>query len=113
MIRHVAFPAEPAEPGAGEVQMHLLAETALGSDPEAIADDQHADRQLGVDRGSPDLSLERSQLRAQARQILDPVDRAQKVIGRDVPLQAELVEQRFLRHPPLAHHHAALHPGTA
>jgi hypothetical protein len=29
------------------------------------------------------------------------------MIGRDVPLQAELVEQRLLRHPPLAHHPAA------
>jgi hypothetical protein len=27
-----------------------------------------------------------------------------------MPLQAELVEERFLRHPPLAHHPAALRP---
>ena len=26
------------------------------------------------------------------------------MIVRDVPLEAELVEQRLLRHPPLAHH---------
>ncbi|MBN9467311.1 MAG: hypothetical protein J0J10_00935, partial [Bosea sp.] len=31
---------------------------------------------------------------------------------RDVTLQAELVEQRLLRHLPFAHHRAALHPRT-
>ncbi|MBN9469795.1 MAG: hypothetical protein J0J10_13565, partial [Bosea sp.] len=30
----------------------------------------------------------------------------------DVTLQAELVEQRLLRHLPFAHHRAALHPRT-
>jgi hypothetical protein len=34
------------------------------------------------------------------------------MIGRDVPLQAELVEQRLLRHLSLAHHRAALRPRT-
>jgi hypothetical protein len=32
------------------------------------------------------------------------------MISRDVMLQAELVEQRLLRHLPFAHHRAALHP---
>jgi hypothetical protein len=41
---------------------------------------------------------------ADARQIHEPIDRAQQMIARDVPLQVEAVEQRFLRHRSLTHH---------
>ena len=108
MVRDVAVQAEPAKPPVGEVQVHLVAEPALGPDAEAVADDQHADHQLGVNRGSPELAVERAQVRPQARQVDNAVDRAEKMIGWNVPLQAELVEQRLLRNPPLAHHAAAL-----
>ena len=84
--------------------MDFLAEPALGSDPEAVADDQHPDHQLRVDRGPPDLAVERPQMRAESRQVDDAVNRPEQMISWDVSLQAELVEQRFLRHPPFAHH---------
>jgi len=71
-----------------------------------------SDHQLGVDRGSPEFAVERAQVRPQARQVDNAVDRAEKMIGWNVPLQAELVEQRLLRHPPLAHHPAASVPRT-
>jgi hypothetical protein len=41
---------------------------------------------------------------ANSRQIDKPVNLAQHVIVRDVPLQAEAVEQRLLHHRPFAHH---------
>ena len=75
-----------------------------------VADDQHPDHQLGVDRGAPDLAVEGAQVRPQTRQVDNAVDRAEQMFGWDVPLQAELIEQRLLRHPPLAHHPAALRP---
>jgi hypothetical protein len=43
-------------------------------------------------------------------EIDEPVDRADKVISRDMTLQAELVEQRFLSHRPFAHHRAVSKP---
>ncbi len=43
-------------------------------------------------------------MRSQSGQIDEAVDRAQQVIGRNMTLDAELVEQRFLHHRPLAHH---------
>ena len=104
VVRHVALQAEPAEPAIGEVEMHLLAEPPLRADAEAVADDQHPDHQLRVDRGPPDLAVEGPQMRADARQVDEAVDRAKQVVGRDVPLQAELVEQRLLHHRPFAHH---------
>ena len=82
--------------------MDLVAEPALGTDAEAVADDQHPDHQLGIDRGPPQLAIERPQVRPEPRQIHRAVDGAKQMVRRDVPLQAELVEQRFLRHPPPA-----------
>ena len=62
MVRHVAVEAKSAEPAIGEVQMHLLAKSTLGADAEAVADNQHPDHQLGVDRRSPHGAVERCQL---------------------------------------------------
>ena len=107
MVRNIALQAEPAEPAIGEVQMHLLAQPPLRADAEAVADDQHPDHQLRIDRGPPDLAVEGPQMRPQAGQVDEAVDRAQQVIGRNVALDAELVEQRLLHHRPLAHHRHA------
>src|SRR5471030_2163199 len=41
---------------------------------------------------------------AHGREIDEPVDRSHQVIHRNVLLQTEAVEQRFLHHRPLAHH---------
>jgi hypothetical protein len=47
-------------------------------------------------------------MRPQARQVCDALDRAEQMVSRNVPLQAELVKQRLLHHAPLAHHRVAL-----
>ena len=49
-------------------------------------------------------------MRAEARQINEAINRPKQVIGRDVPLDAKLVEQRFLHHRPFTHHRHVLHP---
>ena len=90
--------------------MDLVAEPALGPDPEAVADDQHPDHEFGIDRGPTNLAVEGPQMRSQPRQVHNAVNCAEKMAGRNVALQAELVEQRLLRHPPLAHHPVALRP---
>ena len=67
MVGHVAIEAEPAEPAIGQVQMNLLAQPPLGADAEAVADDQHPDHQLGINRGPADLAVEGAQVLADAR----------------------------------------------
>jgi hypothetical protein len=104
VIRHVAIPAQPAEPAIGQVEVNLLAQPPLRADPEAVADQQHADQQLRIDRGPPNRAVERRQSRPQLLQIYEAVDRPEHVLGRHVPIQRELVEQRRLIDPPLAHH---------
>ena len=76
VVRHIAFQTEPAEPSVGEVQMDLLAKPPLRPDAEAVADDQHPDQQLGVDRRPACRTVERSQMRPHAAKIDEAVDRA-------------------------------------
>ena len=76
--------------------------------PQQHADQQHADHQLGVDRRTPDRTVKRLELPADLAEFDEAVDRAQRVVGGDVLLQAEAVEQRLLPDLPLAHHGRAL-----
>ena len=50
-------------------------------------------------------------MRSNLRKVDEPVDLAKQVIVRDMPLEAEAVEQRLLHHPPLTHDRPnLLHP---
>jgi hypothetical protein len=50
-------------------------------------------------------------VRTNLGQVDEPIDLAQQMIVRDMPLKAEAVEKRLLHHPPLAHHRPnLLHP---
>ena len=50
MIRDLAFEPQSAEPPVRQIEMHLLAQPPLGSDATAVADEQHAYHQLGINR---------------------------------------------------------------
>ena len=57
------------KPAIGEVQVHLLAQPALGVNAKAVADDQHPDHQFRVYRGPTYLAVERLEGRAQVGQV--------------------------------------------
>jgi hypothetical protein len=109
VVRHRAVQAEAAEPAVGEVQVDLSAQPPLGAYRAAVADEQRADHELGVDRRAPDRAVERLELPADVAQLDEAVDRARRVIGGDALLQAEAVEERLLPDLSLAHHGRALH----
>ena len=90
---HVAIQPKPAEPAVGEVEVDLFAQPRLGADPVEIADQQHADHELGVDRGATGAAVMLGEAGADEREIEDGVDAAQQVIGRNVPVHAEDVEE--------------------
>ena len=92
MIGHIAFQPKAAKPAIGEVDMHLLAEPPLGPDAHAIANDQHPDHQLGINRGPSGRAVERPQMLANARQVNEPVYRAEQMIRRHMSLQVEAVK---------------------
>lgn len=47
-VRYDIFQTETTEPAVGQIQMHFLAQTSLGTDAVAIANDLHPDHQLGI-----------------------------------------------------------------
>ena len=108
MIRHLARQAEPAEPSVAQVQMDLLAQPAFRADAVAVADDQHPDQQLGVDRRPAGCAVEWRQMCPNIAKIDEAVDRSQHMVERHMLLDRELVKQSTLIHLPLTHHH--LHP---
>jgi hypothetical protein len=112
MIWNIAIEPQSTKPAIGQIEMDLLAQPTLRTNAQAVADDEHPDHQLGIDRGPPDVAIVGTQVCANLGQVDEPVDLSQQMIVGHMPLKAEAVEQRLLHHPPLAHHRPnLLHPG--
>jgi hypothetical protein len=58
------------------MEVDLVAQPPLGADPEAIADNQHPDHQLRIDRRPARLAVVGFKMRPNLRQIDKPVDLA-------------------------------------
>ena len=58
----------------------------VGEVVEAIADNQHSDRQLGINRGPVHAGVNRCQLPLQIAKFNEPVDRPQQMIRWNVPV---------------------------
>jgi len=99
---------EATKPAIGQVQMHLLAEPPLRPDAEAIAHQQHADQQFGIDGRATRVAVESGEMCPDAAQVDEPVDGSEQVILGDMILKRELVEQRRLRYLPWSHHRRSL-----
>jgi hypothetical protein len=59
--------------------MDLLAQPSLRANAEAVADDEHPDHQLGINRGPPDVAVIGPQMRPNLGQVDEPVDLAKQV----------------------------------
>lgn len=108
MIRHLVFQAEPAKPAVRQVQMHFLAELALRADAEAVADHQHPDQKRRINRWTSGVAVVRRKVLVQLAQIEKAVDASEQVIGGDVDVEIEAIEQRGLRNFLASHHRDAL-----
>ncbi len=101
MIGHRAVEAQSTKPAVRQVEVNLLAQPPLRADAEAVADDQHPDQQLRIDRRPPHLAVERRQLPPQPVEFDKPINRPQQVCFRHMPFQRKLVKQRVLLDLPL------------
>ena len=95
--------AQAAEPTVGQVEAGVLAEPAPGPDAVEVADQQHAKHQFGINRGAAPAAVRRREQRAHEGQVEHGVDAPEQVVGRDMLIEPESVEQRSLRHL-LTHH---------
>jgi hypothetical protein len=84
--------------------MNLFAQPALGANAEAVADNEHAQDQLRVNRGPPRVAVEGGELLPQLAQIEAPINAAQQMIGRKMRLKIERIEELILRTCLLSHH---------
>ena len=88
--------------------MHLVAQPSLGADAEAVAHDQHADHQLGIDGRPANGAVVGPEVLAHPGQVDEAINRPEHVVHRHVSIEIKAVEQRLLQHRPLAHHRRAL-----
>ena len=79
-----------------EVELDLTTEPALGADRVAVADQEHPDHQLGIDRGTSRVTVERREIGPQPARIESGVDPAQQMIRRNAFLEIEFVDQPIL-----------------
>ena len=107
VVGHIAVQPEPTEPAIGQIEMHFLTQPPLRADAKAVADDQHPDHQLGIDRGPSDRAVERPQLCTDALQINKPINAAKQMIPWHMIVEAEIVEQ-LRRRDLYAHHQLSL-----
>jgi hypothetical protein len=56
--------------------MHFLAQAPFRADAEALADKQHPDHRLGINRGSAHRTVEWPAMPTPIRKINKPIDRA-------------------------------------
>jgi hypothetical protein len=92
VVRNPPIQAEPTKPAIRQIEMNFLAQSALGSNAHAIADDQHADHQFRVNRRATGAAVERLQRPPDDVKDEMPVDLAQQVIGGDMLIEAEIIE---------------------
>jgi hypothetical protein len=107
MVRHFARQAEPAEPTVGEVEPDLVAQSPLGTDRVAVADQQHPDHQLRIYRRAADLAVERLELLADYVEVEQRIQLTQQMVRRNLVLEPEIVEQPLLTRFQPTHHRQA------
>jgi hypothetical protein len=92
LIHTIAVQTQPAEPAIGQVEMHLVTQPPLRADAKAISDDQHADEQFRIDRGSAGVTIELRQMCTHRAEVDEPVDGPEHVTCRNMPVQRELIK---------------------
>ena len=91
VIGHLVVEIEATKPAVRKVKVDLLAQPPLGADAVAIADNQHPDHKLGIDRGPANVAVEGRQLVAKLSQYPGHhrIDPPQQVASRDAPFEVE------------------------
>jgi hypothetical protein len=84
--------------------MYFLAQPPLGTDTEAITDDQHPNHQLWINRRSANVAIERGKVPTQVLEVQETIYAAQEVVRGNVFIEVEGVKQTTLIAAALTHH---------
>ena len=112
MIGNRAFKTKATEPAIGEIEINFLAQPPLRPDAEAVADQQHPDHQLGVDRGASGRGIIAFEGFSGRAKIKNRIDHAQQMIARNMAFEPKLIKQtrRFVLTPHHRNSPNAKHP---
>ena len=69
VVGHHIFQAQATEPAIGQAQMDLIAQSPLGADAVTVPDDQHADHQFWIGRGTAGMAVIVRQMLAQFTKV--------------------------------------------
>jgi hypothetical protein len=110
VVRDLVLEVELAKPPVGQMQLDLLAQPAFRADAVAVADDEHPDHQLGIDRRTTDVAVMGLELLVEVgeRHCREHIDPSQQMVLGDAIFEPELVEQPALIPPLPPHHRPAL-----
>jgi hypothetical protein len=91
VIRHLVVEIEAAKPAIGKVKFKFFAQPPLEADAVAIADDQHPDHKLGINRSPANVAIEGRELLAKLNQYPchHRIDPAQQMARWDAPFEVE------------------------
>src|ERR1700689_1733776 len=106
VIGHLVVEIKTTKPPVRKVKFKLLAQPPLEADAVAIADDQHSDHQLGINRRPANLAIEGHKLLAKLHQYPchHRIDPSQQMPCWNAPFEVEQVKQLALIPSLLTHH---------
>src|SRR5215469_16247940 len=82
----------------------LFAQPPFRADPKAVADNQHTDKRLRIDRRSSRLTVKGCQVFPNPIELDKAIDRTQQMCLGYMPFARELIDQSVLLDLPLPHH---------
>ena len=89
VVGHCVFKVESAEPAICQVLVNLFAQPTFGPNAEAVANDQHANHELRIDRWTACVAVERREVIAQFSEVEEAIDATQQVIAWDAIVEDE------------------------
>ena len=69
MVRYRILETKSAKPAIGQIQVHFFAKSPLGTDTEAVADDEHAYHQRRIDRWATGVAVVRREMLVELTEI--------------------------------------------
>src|SRR6202040_1026409 len=95
VMGNLLIETEPGKPAPGQMHLQFLNQFALAGDAIQIADQQDAQQEVRIDRGSARIAVGVLQLLSNEIEADVPVKETQQVVFRNLIFNAKVVEQRL------------------
>ena len=104
MIRDLVLDPQSARPAIAQIQVHFFAKSPLGTNTQAVADDEHAYHQRWIKRWATGVAVVAREVPVQITEIEEVVDASKQMIDGNVIFDTEGIKQRLLVATVPTHH---------